>query len=274
MQRKTFYIIFVLIACLGAGYFFAFSGAKRNPFPQNPAQTLQKSAAPSPETKQAPAPEKENEKATLQEATPKNVVVTDKKIQQEVPFIVQAPFGNWKNPDFQNACEEASMIMAIGWAEGEKTISPAEAQKRILAIIDFENKTFGYSTGTNAFDMEKVFQQYFKHKNISVKEDITVEELKAEIQKGNLVIVPAFGRALKNPNFTSPGPVAHMLVIIGYDQITQEFITNDPGTRNGAGYRYDEKLLFDSIWSYPSGKSDPPLPVVDKMKKIMISISN
>jgi len=194
-------------------------------------------------------------------------------IKQDVPFVVQAPFGNWRERDFQNACEEASVIMAMGWINKEKEISPAEAQKRILDIIAFENKTFGYSTDTNVADMEKIFQQYFKYTNVKTRKGAALIDIKNEILTGNLVIVPAFGRALKNPNFTKPGPVAHMLIIIGYDPIKKEFITNDPGTKNGAGFRYAEDLLFDAIWEYPSGKTDPPLPLPGKMQKAMISIS-
>ena len=259
-----------------AGYFYWFFFLKNNTAPKKLAEEVAPSPAISNETPEveniSPAEIKTQADQPAEQAT-ENKSTPTIKIQQVVPFLVQAPFGNWKEPDFQNACEEASMVMAMSWAEGEKTISPTEAQKRILAIIAFENKTFGYSTDTNAFDMEKVFQQYFKYKNILVKEDITLAEIKTEIQAGNLVIVPAFGRALKNPNFTAPGPIAHMLVIIGYDPITKEFITNDPGTRKGAGYHYNETLLFEAIWEYPSGKSDPPLPTPGKMQKAMLSVS-
>jgi hypothetical protein len=62
-----------------------------------------------------------------------------------------------------------------------------------------------------------------------------------------------------------------MLLIIGYDPETQEFITNDPGTHRGAGYRYAEDTLFDAIWEYPSGKNHPPLPT-GKIPKAMISV--
>ncbi len=276
MRKKIILILTILISCLLAGYFCWSFLMKNNTSPKKLAEEVAPNPATSNETpiveNVSPAEIKtQADQSTEKEAESKSVPTI--KIQQVVPFLVQAPFGNWKEPDFQNACEEASMIMAMGWAEGEKTISPTEAQKRILDVIAFENKTFGYSSDTNAFDIEKVFQQYFKHKNILVKEDITLAEIKTEIQAGNLVIVPAFGRALKNPNFTAPGPVAHMLVIIGYDPIAKEFITNDPGTRNGAGYHYGENLLFAAIWAYPSGKEIPPVPKSGKMQKAMLSVS-
>ena len=44
-----------------------------------------------------------------------------------------------------------------------------------------------------------------------------------------------------------------MLVIKGYDAETDQFITNDPGTRRGAGYRYAAAALFAAINDYPTG---------------------
>ena len=74
-----------------------------------------------------------------------------------------------------------------------------------------------------------------------------------ELEAGHLVIIPTNGQALKNPNFTLPGPERHMLVVKGYDYETEEFITNDPGTRNGADYRYKKDLLFEAIRNYKTG---------------------
>lgn len=277
MRKKIILIPTILISCLLAGYFYWVFSMKNTTAPKKlPAEVTPSviTLNETPTVKDTLPAESNIQTEQQTEKTAANKSAPMLKILQPVPFLVQAPFGNWKEPDYQNACEEAVMIMAMGWTKGEKTISPAEAQKRILAIIAFENKTFGYSADTNAFDMEKVFQQYFKYKNILVKEDVTLAEIKAEIQAGKLVIVPAFGRALKNPNFTAPGPIAHMLVIIGYDPTTKEFITNDPGTRKGAGYRYDETLLFEAIWAYPSGKEIPPVPKSGEMQKVILSVSN
>ncbi len=274
IKKKIWYLIFVTLVFLIAGSFFVVFLKKQNQTPNDSSQPQISNVA-NPTAAEQPQPIQSAAAAEFQSAsaTIKNISSTDRKILQTVPFVVQAPFGNWKDSNFQNACEEASMVMAMGWVKKEKTISPTEAQKRILAVINWENKNFGYSTDTNAVDMEKVFQQYFEYKNISVKENVTLEEIKTEIQKGRLVIVPAFGRALKNPNFTPPDPIAHMLTIIGYDPIAKKFTTNDPGTRKGEGYQYDETLLFDAIWEYPSGKTDPALPTLGKMKKAMLSIS-
>jgi len=193
-------------------------------------------------------------------------------VNLDAPFIVQAPFGNWSDPVFQNACEEASIVMAMGWVNGTKTITPQDAKSQIEKIVNFENKTLGYNADTDVSDVQKIFNQYFHYQSALAKEKATLSDIKDSLSQGNLVIVPAFGRALHNPNYTAPGPIAHMLVITGYDPAAKEFITNDPGTRKGSRYRYDENVLFDAIWEYPSGPDAPTVPA-GKLKKTMIYIT-
>ncbi len=212
------------------------------------------------------APEVAEQKKTQE--TPKENVY--KKIKQTVPFVVQAPFGKWKDQDFQNGCEEASMIMAMGWIKKTAEISAEESEKQIKDIIKFEEKFLGYSADTDIFDMQKIFQKYFEYNGVEARENIGIDDIKKELQKGNLVLVPAFGRALKNPNYTSPGPITHMLVIIGYDPENKKFITNDSGTRKGKDYEYVEDVLFDAIWQYPSGKIHPELPKGSLKKGFLI----
>jgi hypothetical protein len=76
---------------------------------------------------------------------------------------------------------------------------------------------------------------------------------------GQLLIVPTNGQLLHNPNYTAPGPERHNLVIRGYDSVTKEFITNDPGTRKGEDYRYPENVLFKALSDYPTGDHLPIL---------------
>ncbi|MEK7548839.1 MAG: C39 family peptidase, partial [Patescibacteria group bacterium] len=92
-----------------------------------------------------------------------------------------------------------------------------------------------------------------EHHNLSsrILENPTVEQLKNELAAGRPVIVPASGRTLGNPYFTPPGPIYHMLVLIGYDETS--FITNDPGTKRGAAYRYRPTVLMKSIHDFVPG---------------------
>lgn len=265
---KKYLIIFITgIFLIAGGYFYASLLSKKESQNAEKKQLAQQISENKPtETQNVPV-----EKADQPKQEPTKENVTQKKIKQDVPFIVQAPFGNWKDPIFQNGCEEAAMIMAFEWTKGTLEISAEEAQDEIRKLTVFEDKTFGYNTDTDIYDMQKIFQNYFKHQNIKTQENIKLEDIKNEIQKGNIVLVPSFGRALGNPNYTTPGPVTHMLVIIGYDPDTKKFITNDSGTKRGKDYQYSENVLFEAIWAYPSGPKLPD-PPKGNLKKAMLVV--
>lgn len=263
MKRKIFLTFFFILILLGGGYLFeAIINGKNTSSISTPPIQLPV-ALPDSNNQAGPANQPSQPAPELSSAI-------TKEINLNVPFAVQAPFRNWSDPVFQNACEEASIIMAMGWINGTKSFSPVEANKQILDVVDFENKTFGYNADTDVFDVRKIFQDFFHQQNVSVNENITIEDIKTELQKGNLVITPMFGQALDNPNYTAPGPTAHMLVITGYNPATKEFIANDPGTQKGSGYRYRENVLFQAIWEYPSGNSAPQAPSGALKKAIII----
>ena len=75
--------------------------------------------------------------------------------------------------------------------------------------------------------------------------------MKSALANGSPIIVPAAGRELANPNFTGAGPLYHMLVVRGYTDST--FVTNDPGTRNGNGYVYKQKIIMDAMGDWNGG---------------------
>lgn len=183
-----------------------------------------------------------------------------------VPFTVQAPFGEWNDPHFQNACEEASVIMVEHWRIGE-ALTPAHAKEEIRAMESFEERLFGNAIDTSAADTLKLFQEYYQTSDGNVFYDITADQIRGALVEGDAVIVPADGRKLKNPNFVPPGPTRHMLVVIGYDAGTKTFVTNDPGTRNGRSYRYSEAVLMDAIQDYPTGDH---LPNKDSRKAMIV----
>lgn len=178
---------------------------------------------------------------------------------QTVPFTSQAPSGQWSDPVFQNACEEASLLMAAAWAASAKTLAPkAEIEQEIRAISALAEKRFGAEAyDTSADDTAALYREYFRSEDVSVLHDLTLDDLRNILREGNVVVAPFDGRELGNPHYTPPGPIYHMLVIIGYDAETREFVTNDPGTRFGASYRYAEDVLFDAISDYPTGHHLP-----------------
>lgn len=182
-------------------------------------------------------------------STPSDIV---RPKPRTVPFTAQAPFGDWQDPRQQDGCEEASMVMAWHWLNGT-SFTKSQALEEILALSKFEEKTIGEWRSTNAADTAKIFKEFYRYDNLQVRYDISVDDIKAALAEGNLVLVPTDGRRLGNPYYRSPGPPEHMLVIFDYDQKTDEFITNDPGTRRGQNYRYKSAVVMQAIVDYPTG---------------------
>lgn len=186
-----------------------------------------------------------------------------------VPFTPQAPDGQWEDQRFQDGCEEASVLMAIKWVRGA-SLTLAEAKATILDMADWELQSYGVFADTNAQDTaDRLLRDYFSYKKYKVTSDVTAKSIIAELKLGKLVLVPANGQKLYNPHFKAPGPKEHMLVIRGYDEATDEFITNDPGTKVGEGYRYPTTVLVEAVVDYPTGNH---LPTVSD-KKAMIIVS-
>lgn len=199
---------------------------------------------------------------------------SSRSVDRTVPFISQAPLAQWDDLVFQNGCEEASILMASAWLEGREAIadSPEAASILIRDLSARAQTMFGPDAyDTSAEDTADLFREYFRTSEspyrITVKNDVTLDGLRRTIEEGNIVIAPVDGRSLANPHYTAPGPEHHMLVIIGIDPTTREFITNDPGTRFGAGWRYGEDRLYDSIRDYPTGDH---LPTQERRKDIVV----
>ncbi len=196
------------------------------------------------------------------------VLPVSKATDIPVPFTSQAPFGGWSDQRQQDGCEESSSLMAVRWVAG-KPLSKDEALKEILGASDYILKKYGEYRDISAADtVAWILNDYFKYSKVALKKNITVDDIVAELNRGNVVLTPMDGQMLHNPNFTPPGPPRHMLVIRGYDPERKVFITNDPGTRKGEGYEYSAKVLFEAIRDYPTGYHEP----IAKIEKNMIVV--
>ena len=178
--------------------------------------------------------------------------IEDNHVLINVPFTSQAPNANWSDPRQQDGCEEASILMAWLWINN-KTMSKAEAEKEIIAISDFELERYGNYHDTNAADTARTMKDYYGYDKLEVKMDPTIEDIKDAMREGKVVLVPANGQRLANPNYKPPGPTTHMLVIKGFDDARGKFITNDPGTRLGDGFEFTYQNVFNAMVDYPSG---------------------
>jgi len=175
-------------------------------------------------------------------------------ITNDVAFTTQSPFAEWDDPRQQDACEEASVLMAINWAQGNSPLSKAQSQATILRMSEFQEQNFGIYKDTSALDTYNwLVKGFFQYDNSRLQTNITVHDIIDELYAGNLVIIPTDGQVLKNPNFVGDGPPTHMILITGYDPVKEKFITNDPGTRNGLNFGYSKKNLSNSIRDYGTG---------------------
>ncbi|MDA3802607.1 MAG: C39 family peptidase [Patescibacteria group bacterium] len=177
-----------------------------------------------------------------------------KNIDNNVPFTSQAPLFEWDDPRQQDACEEASVLMSISWVYNIPEYSKEMWRDEIVDLADFQQEKYGEYRDTSLRDIITwMYEDYFEYKNAEIIRISSSFEMIEELEKGNVLIIQTNGKALNNPNFTGDGPERHMLLIKGYDYGNKEFIVNDPGTRNGQDYRYNEKLLYEAIRSYKTG---------------------
>ncbi len=202
----------------------------------------------------APAPYEQPADAKPDKTIPDAVTTEDLKyILLNVPFTSQAPTGNWADPRQQDGCEEAGLLMAWSWVNGVTSLVPREAEKAIVDMVKFEEQNYGDVPDIDAATVVKLMKDYYHYDKISVKYDITIEDIKKELLAGHLVLVPANGQKLGNPNYTGAGPVTHDIVIKGFDENKKQFITNDSGTRNGKSYVYSYSTLYNAMVDYPTG---------------------
>ena len=161
----------------------------------------------------------------------------------DVPFISQAPSGNWEQP-FQDACEEAAVLMVDQFLDNDQLSIPE--QEDLLRAYTAYHEQQGFGTSMRTSNVATHAQDFFERSTQSwTDEEVTIDHIKHLLAAGYPVIVPAQGQELQNPYFTAPGPPYHMLTIIGYTPT--HFITNDPGTRRGKHYPYQHELLIEAI---------------------------
>jgi len=212
-----------------------------------PTQTVDKTDSDEPDD----AGDEDRTEPESEPETPEEIVEPEEtpttrpgSINLRVPFMVQAPTANWDTLHGE-ACEEASAIMLAAYYADETEITVDEAESRIMDAVAWQDLTFGYHLDTTSEETARIIREHF---GLAAAEAVPIGSLNDildVVATGHPVIIPAYGKALGNPNFRNGGPLYHMLLIKGYDG--DRIITNDPGTRRGADYVYDADVLWDAI---------------------------
>ena len=165
------------------------------------------------------------------------------EVNLEVPFYPQAPDGNWDMP-WQEACEESATTLAYFYATAQD-LTKDTFRARILEIVDWENKTYGYFEHTNMDETARILAEVYNYSNFEIVRNITAKDLKKALSERKVIIAPFAGRLLGNPFYSGEGPYYHAMVIKGYGD--GKFITHDVGTKRGEDYAYDEETLMNAL---------------------------
>jgi len=181
------------------------------------------------------------------------------KVLLGVPFISQAPNANW-DPLHEEACEEASLIMAKHYLDRTPFKDIDSADREMTDLVHYQESN-NYGPSVSVSDLNQIAKNYLGLSG-RIIENVTSETLKEELYNGNVVILPAAGKLLKNPNFRNGGPNYHMLVVKGFDK--DNFITNDPGTRKGENYIYNPDLLMDALHDWD------PVDILRGAKNVLV----
>ncbi len=185
-------------------------------------------------------------------------------VVHNVPFTCQAPSGNWEDPAQADGCEEACVLMvsaALGIAPGlDSTFVIAEIHK----MAEYENLVFGSFADMGLDDTVRLLRWYLAQgldpyaaspAPIKVGADgVSAESMKTLLGRGYVLLAPINGQKLKHPNYRPPGPLAHMVLVIGYDDEQGAFVINDPGTKHGQGMNiFSYERFVEAMGDYRSG---------------------
>lgn len=254
MQRKNRAIILLAALLLLGGVALAYRGQiketyqkwQRGPIPE--AVSRQEAAQLAEEEPTPATEEPASEPVVLPEPKPAPKPIAT-KFNLSVPFVPQAPHKIW-DEIHEDTCEEAAAAMLQAYYADETDLSLDEMEARLQALVAYQNRTFGDYKSTNMATIA-AFMTDFLGMKVEVLPVDSIDDVKAQIKAGRPVLLPAAGKLLMNPNFKNGGPLYHALIAKGYTKDT--IITNDPGTRLGADYAYDNDVLFDAIHDWNGG---------------------
>ncbi len=239
MKINKFYILMLaLIIVLVGGFFINQKFGKASPIASSSPSVI---LSPSPEESATPMPTPSKTSNTIPSAY----------LIKNFPFQSQAPLGNW-DALHEESCEEASLILVKFWQDG-KSLSAQTMEDEIQKIVAWENAN-GYPQDVTLSQLSQVALDYYGMEKPEADYNITIEDIKKSVAQNRPIIIPAAGRLLGNPYFTAPGPIYHMVVVIGYQG--NIIIVQDVGTRRGNNYQYNQEVFYNAIHDWAGSKEN------------------
>lgn len=183
------------------------------------------------------------------------------QVSLAVPYVNEAPDGNWTGP-WKNACEEAAIVMVERFYKGQTAVTVADAKAALRRLFAVQDDRWGSNANSDAARTAEIANSLSLFKATVVTEP-TLEDIKKELAAKRPVITLHKGFDLGNKNipFLPTGSSYHVLVLIGYDEVSQEFITHDDGDEKaGKGRRYPYSTVMNSMhdYNYKTNLTDGP----------------
>jgi hypothetical protein len=132
----------------------------------------------------------------------------------------------------------------------DESLTAEKARQEILEIFTLKKETAPASKDESLERIEEIINSGDLNWDVHIIDNPSLEAIKEELAANRPIIAPVYAPKLNNPNYSAPGPDYHVLVITGYDDASQEFITHDPGLSGGENYRYPYEIIMGALHDY------------------------
>lgn len=168
-------------------------------------------------------------------------------VQIYAPYYSQAPDGRRELPRSM-FCSEANLVLAA-YAISGKPLSKEQFKQEMLAMIPIQEKSFGTYFSIPMRDLKSVYDtMYPEIGNARILDNPTLEDMKAQLARGSVIIAPTAGRLLDNPFFYWQWPRFHTILIIWYDET--HFYVNEVGMTGWENYRYTHETVMHAMHDF------------------------
>ncbi|MBI5221653.1 MAG: C39 family peptidase [Candidatus Magasanikbacteria bacterium] len=198
-------------------------------------------------------------------------------VKIKVPYTSEVPLGRWTKP-WNNACEEASMVMAESYYSGFESMDKGTAVKYMSPLFTIENKIFGGNADSDSVRTAKLLNDYLSV-NALIKTAPTLEEIKDQLRQRKPVITFHYAKEIKNSNYhwRAGGSYYHVMLLVGFDDNTNEFLVHDSGDdKTGEYHRYSYDVIMNSLrdFNFKNHKADGPARVLFTDSKVLLKEKN
>lgn len=160
-------------------------------------------------------------------------------VELNVPYVSQAPDGKWIAP-WDEACEEASILMVEGYYGDRNSRSTEEVKQTMQRMFAWEEKTFKKKDDTDATETKQLIETHASF-GVSIQRDPKLEDILTELRgKRPVMAMVNMLELYRDPSYSFD--TYHVMVIIGFDDKRREFIVHDPAKRDEKRYTYDRLL--------------------------------